>query len=83
MQNLQNIPGETDVDQPMPDDRAPSEEKRNERSDLPLPPDKIPSAPVGEPPDQNAPKQIVDGGGGKSRRYYELFYGGAAQSFLI
>ncbi len=49
MQNLQNIPGATDIDTPMPDDRAPSEEKRNERRDYPLPSAKIPSAPVGEP----------------------------------
>ena len=49
MQNLQQIPGDTDVENPLPDDRAPSEEKRNHRSDLPLPTDRIPSAPVNEP----------------------------------
>lgn len=52
MQNLQNIPGETDVDIPMPDDRAPSEEKRNQGGDVPFPSDKIPSAPVEEPNSQ-------------------------------
>jgi hypothetical protein len=49
MQNLQNIPGDTDIENPLPDDRAPSEEKRNQRSDYPVPNDKIPSAPVEEP----------------------------------
>lgn len=49
MQNLQNIPGDTDIENPLPDDRAPSEEKRNRRSDYPLPTDKLPSAPVEEP----------------------------------
>ena len=49
MQNLQNIPGDTDLDNPIVDDRAPSEEKRNERRDYPLPSDKIPSAPITEP----------------------------------
>ena len=49
MQNLQNIPGDTDIDNPLPDDRAPSGEKRSPRSDYPLPTDKIPSAPVEEP----------------------------------
>ncbi|HEX9927561.1 MAG TPA: hypothetical protein VGB02_03345 [Pyrinomonadaceae bacterium] len=49
MQNLQNIPGDTDIDNPLRDERAPSEEKRNQRSDYPLPTDKIPSAPVEEP----------------------------------
>jgi hypothetical protein len=52
MQNLQNIPGETDVDTPMPDDHRPNEEKRNQRGDVPLPSDKIPSAPVEEPKSQ-------------------------------
>jgi hypothetical protein len=49
MQNLQIIPGDTDIDNPLPDDRAPSEEKRDRRNDYPLPTDKIPAAPVEEP----------------------------------
>jgi hypothetical protein len=52
MQNLQNIPGETDVDIPIPNDRAPSDEQRNQRNDVPVPSDKIPSAPVEEPNSQ-------------------------------
>ena len=58
MQNLQNIPTQTDVDQPMPDDRAPSEESRLERRDYPVPPDKQPSAPVSEPPNNQNQKPI-------------------------
>lgn len=50
MQNLQNIPGDTDVDNSFPNDIAPTEEQRNERgNDYPLPTDKIPPAPVKEP----------------------------------
>ncbi|MDQ4122075.1 MAG: hypothetical protein M3209_11595 [Acidobacteriota bacterium] len=49
MQNLQNIPGDTDIENPLPDDQAPSEEKGNNRRDYPLPTDKLPTAPVEEP----------------------------------
>ena len=49
MQNLQNIPGDTDLDNSIPSDISPTEKKRNERSDYPLPTDKLPSAPIKEP----------------------------------
>ena len=49
MQNLQNIPGDTDVDNSMPNEINPNENNRNERHDYPLPTDKIPPAPVKEP----------------------------------
>ena len=49
MQNLQNIPGDSDLDNSILEDLEPSEEKRNERNDYPLPTDKLPSAPVKEP----------------------------------
>ncbi len=49
MQNLQNIPGDTDLDNPLGDDRVPGEENRSGQNSYPLPTDKIPSAPVEEP----------------------------------
>jgi hypothetical protein len=49
MQNLQNIPGDSDIDNSILDETNSNENKRNERSDYPLPTDKIPPAPVKEP----------------------------------
>ncbi len=61
MQNIQNIPGETDVDQPMPDDRPTSEEDRLHRRDHPtMPPDMQPSAPVKEPSDKDRQKPVEE-----------------------
>jgi len=53
MQNLQNIPSETDIDKPMPDDRSKYDEEQ--RPDIPLPKDRLPAAPVSEPPTNQKP----------------------------
>lgn len=69
MENLQQIPGETDLDTPMPDDRAISEEDRLGRKDYPLPSDQEPPAPVTEPPpgeDEN--KAPMDETGNEPKR---------------
>jgi hypothetical protein len=49
MQNLQIIPGDTDLEKPLPDERNPTEEKPDRNNDYPTPPDKMPPAPVEEP----------------------------------
>jgi hypothetical protein len=70
MQNLQQIPGETDVDKPMPDDRAPSEEKRNERRDIPLPQNSLPTAPISEPPTNQKPMVEPNGEPPRLMKFY-------------
>jgi hypothetical protein len=50
MQNLQNIPGDTDLDNPMPGEHPPvNEENYNRGNNYPLPNDKIPATPIEEP----------------------------------
>lgn len=49
MQNLQILPGDTDLENPLPDERVPTNEKRDTDNNLPTPPDKLPAAPVKEP----------------------------------
>jgi hypothetical protein len=53
MQNLQQIPGETDVDLPIPFNDEPVQDKRDNQNEIPVPPGKFPSAPIGEPPSNN------------------------------
>lgn len=50
MQNLQNIPGDTDLEDTIPNAPRPLiEDNRNRRDDYPLPNDKLPIAPIEEP----------------------------------